>query len=183
MRPDESFIGNPVRSLQTMLRTIEMANNEPAALIPDGIYGQETAKSVTNFQHRHGIPTTGVADQSTWDQIVDDYSSARTEVTNAEPVNVILNCNQVIEQGQYHPSVLLAQAILVLLADTYDCFPVPRVSGILDAETVDALESVQMICDLPVTGKLDKKTWKNLALHFPGISNHKMRKMNYNGIC
>lgn len=178
MRPDESFIGNPVRSLQSMLRAIAKANDKPTTLIPDGIYGQETARSVTEFQHRHGIPATGVADQATWDQIVDDYASARIEVSNAEPVNVVLNCNQVIEQGEYNPSVLLAQAILMLLADTYGCFPAPNVSGTLDAATVDALESVQMLCDLPVTGKLDKKTWKNLALHYPGISNHKMRKMN-----
>jgi peptidoglycan hydrolase-like protein with peptidoglycan-binding domain len=47
MRPPESFIGQPIRSLQTMLRTI--AENDPAheRIIPDGIYGPETVSAVS----------------------------------------------------------------------------------------------------------------------------------------
>ena len=41
MRPPESFLNQPIRSLQTMLRVI--AENNPAheRIIPDGIYGPE----------------------------------------------------------------------------------------------------------------------------------------------
>ena len=42
MRPSESFLGQPIRSLQTMLRVI--AENDPShvRIVPDGIYGPES---------------------------------------------------------------------------------------------------------------------------------------------
>ena len=50
MREPESFIGQPIRSLQTMLRVI--AENDPSheRIIPDGIYGPETVSAVSTFQ-------------------------------------------------------------------------------------------------------------------------------------
>ena len=42
---------------------------------------------------------------------------------------------------------------------------------VLDAATADSLASFQALNDLPVTGELDKVTWKHLALHFPLAAN------------
>ena len=44
-------------------------------------------------------------------------------------------------------------------------------TGILDPSTADALSSFQMLIGLPITGNLDKHTWKHLALHFPLAAN------------
>ena len=65
MRPPESFVGQPIRSLQTMLRVI--AENDPSyvTLVPDGIYGPDTVRAISTFQRKHGIPVTGVTDQAT----------------------------------------------------------------------------------------------------------------------
>ena len=46
MRPAESFVAQPVRSLQTMLRVIAEADRTLPTVIPDGIYGQETITAV-----------------------------------------------------------------------------------------------------------------------------------------
>ena len=46
MRPEESFIGQPIRSLQTMLRTIAEDKAGYQSVIPDGIYGPETMSAV-----------------------------------------------------------------------------------------------------------------------------------------
>ena len=42
MRPEASFIEQPVRSLQTMLRVISQDDSRYPAVIPDGIYGPDT---------------------------------------------------------------------------------------------------------------------------------------------
>ena len=42
MRPDSSFVEQPVRSLQTMLRVIAMDDSRYQNIIPDGIYGAES---------------------------------------------------------------------------------------------------------------------------------------------
>ena len=52
MRPNESFIAQPVRSLQTMLRVIAEQDGDLPSAVPDGIYGNDTVAAVTAFQRR-----------------------------------------------------------------------------------------------------------------------------------
>ena len=47
MRPNESFVGQPVRSLQTMLRVIAEQDGALPSVVPDGIYGNDTVAAVT----------------------------------------------------------------------------------------------------------------------------------------
>ena len=76
MRPDESFVGQPIRSLQTMLRVLAEHDPRHETLVPDGIYGPATVSAVSKFQRIHGLPVTGIADQRTWEQIVAEYEPA-----------------------------------------------------------------------------------------------------------
>ena len=46
MRPDASFISQPVRSLQTMLRTLAEHDNRYQSVVPDGVYSSQTANAV-----------------------------------------------------------------------------------------------------------------------------------------
>lgn len=166
MRPPESFIAQPVRSLQTMLRTIAESNGRNSSVIPDGIYGKSTISEVTEFQRRKGLSPTGIADQQTWDAIVAEYEPALIIVNEATPVEVILNPGQVIRRGEEHPNVYLLQAILIVLSKAYESIPEPAVSGIIDLPTSDALAEFQLLSGLPVTGELDKITWDRLARQY-----------------
>lgn len=171
MRPVESFVGQPIRALQTMLRVI--AENDPShmTLIPDGIYGPETVRAVTIFQRKHGLPATGITNLETWEAIVAEYTPALIEQDEAQALHVILNPGQVIRRGERHPVLHIAQGILAVLSDVYESISRPDLSGILDAATADALSSFQGLSGLPMTGHLDKQTWKHLVLHYPLASN------------
>ena len=171
MRPEESFIGQPIRSLQTMLRVIAEQDPSYDTLVPDGIYGPETMAAVSKFQRRHGLPVTGVTDLPTWDAVHAAYEPALIYVTEAQPVEVILNPNQVIRKGERNPLLYLAQAILIVLSEIYDSVPRPSMTGLLDEPTADSIASFQNLSALPMTGNLDKRTWKHLALHYPLASN------------
>lgn len=167
MRPPESFLGQPVRSLQTMLRVIAQADPSHPSLIPDGIYGPETMAAVSAFQRRHGLAVTGITDQATWDTIVAVFEPALVEMDQAQPLEILLNPGQIIRQGQRHPHVYLAQSILTVLAQTYESVSRPGLTGVLDAPTSQALATFQYLCALPSTGELDKQTWRQLALQYP----------------
>ena len=171
MRPPESFIGQPIRSLQTMLRVL--GENDPAyvRIIPDGIYGPETLKAVSVFQRKHGLPVTGIADQETWEAVVATYETALVEQDMAQELSIILNPKQVIRRGERHPHLYLVQAMLLVLAEVYESIGTPIVNGILDDATQDALASFQFLSNLPMTGNLDKHTWKHLALQYPLAAN------------
>ena len=171
MRPNESFIGQPIRSLQTMLRVIAEQDNRYSSVVPDGIYGNDTRNAVSTFQRRHGLPVTGVTDQDTWEAIVRVYDPALIQVAEAEPLYVVLNPNQVIRRGERHPHLYLVQGMLAVLSDVYESVAQPSHSGILDDPTADAIASFQYLSSLPMTGNLDKNTWKHLALHYPLAAN------------
>lgn len=167
MRPRESFIGQPVRSLQTMLRVLAEDDEDLLSLIPDGIYGNQTRQAVTAFQRKYGIPVTGVVNQSTWERIVAEHTPALVRLRPAEPLRPILNPNQVIRRGESHPYLFLVQSMLTTLAEIYGSLLAPVITGILDEATAEALASFQYLSALPQTGELDKITWKHLALQYP----------------
>ena len=173
MRPEETFVGQPVRSLQQMLRTIHEYDDRHSEIIPDGIYGRKTISAVSNFQRLHALGVTGVTDQDTWESIVREYDRAIIEVDHAQPVEVILSANEVLKAGEESPYLHIAQAMLLVLAEEYASITPPGRTGILDEATAQSLAAFQSLSDLPQTGELDKQTWKHLALHFPLAANRK----------
>lgn len=173
MRPEETFVGQPVRSLQQMLRTLHEYDDRHLDIIPDGIYGQKTIRAVTAFQRLHGLSATGVADQDTWEAVVREYDRALIDVDHAQPVEIILNTNEVLRRGDRSPYLSIAQAMLLELALEYESITQPSRTGILDDATAQSLASFQALSGLPQTGELDKRTWKHLAHHFPLAANRR----------
>jgi peptidoglycan hydrolase-like protein with peptidoglycan-binding domain len=154
-----------------MLRVIAEDDPSHISVIPDGIYGPETLQAVTVFQRKHGLPATGITDQSTWEAIVREYTPAAIRVDEAYPLYIILNPGQQIQKGERHPHILLLQSMLTVLADTYSSIAAPSLNGLLDDATADSISSFQYLNALPMTGNLDKQTWKHIALHYPLASN------------
>lgn len=167
MRPQESFIGQPIRSLQTMLRVLHEDDPSHPAVIPDGIYGSQTMAAVSHFQRRHGLPVTGVTDQNTWEAILDRHNDALIRIHEAQPLYIILEPGEEIRKGQRHPHIYLVQGLLQALSDAFESISQPSHSGVLDDITSDSLSSFQSLSRIPMTGNLDKATWKALALHYP----------------
>ena len=167
MRPTESFVAQPVRSLQTMLRVIGEDNGKNVTIIPDGFYGTQTRNAVADFQANRGIPSTGVADENTWQHIASEYPDALTRIGPAEPLQLILNPNQVLRRDESHPYLYLIQAMLNALHASYSSIPAAPMTGVLDLATADSISEFQQLSLLPQTGEVDKVTWKHLARHYP----------------
>lgn len=171
MRPGESFVSQPIRSLQTMLRVLAEHDDRYQTVVPDGVYSPQTMQAVIQFQRVHGLPITGVTDQRTWEEIVARYEPALIFVDHAQPVEIILNPNEVLVLGDESPYLYVAQAMLIVLSKVYGSIGRPSMTGTLDGATADSLSSFQALIGLPMTGNLDKHTWKHLALHFPLAAN------------
>ena len=167
MKPAASFLSQPVRSLQTMLRALAKAMPEDYQdLIPDGIYGQQTRRAVSQFQSRHALPVTGVADQPTWERVSALYQKLRPEILPAQAIFLrVLPCGDP-EAGTVYPCLYLVQAMLAAMAERYGSIVPPPLSGMLDSGTREALQSFQQLCGLECTGRPDKTTWKHLSFQF-----------------
>ncbi len=172
MKPPESFTAQPIRSLQTMLRVLAEDDKSLPTVVPDGIYGQTTMGAVTEFQRREGLPLTGIADQTTWDRIAQRYEPALVRVGKAEPIEIIMEPNQVFVLGDEGPYIILMQAMLIWLSRDHALITAPAATGILDSDTQSALAGFQKAAGLPQTGQLDKNTWKHLSRHFTLNAHH-----------
>ena len=171
MRPAESFISQPIRSLQTMLRVI--AENDPTlpTVVPDGIYGQETITAVNAFQRKYNLPATGITDEGTWDAIIEIYEDALISIGKAVPIEIIMDPGKVYRQGDSSPYLYLLQSMLLYLSLSQPTIPEPPHNGTLDSTTAEALAGFQLLAGLPPTGELDKKTWKYLVNQFTLLAN------------
>ena len=168
MKPGESFVAQPVRSLQTMLRVIAEDDGQIPTVVPDGSVAQKFVHFF--FQRKHALPVSGITDQATWDAIVEVYEPALVRVGPAQPLEIILEPGQVIRRGERNSNLYIVQAVLLVLSQAYGSIP-PSQSGVLDEATSSALSAFQEMMGLEQTGELDKQTWKALALHYPLASN------------
>lgn len=166
MRPPESFIEQPIRSLQTMLRVLAEDDRKLPAVVPDGIYGPTTMQAVTAFQRREGLPVTGVADQYTWEAVVASYEDAIVRIDKAESIEIIMDPGQVFHRGDSSPYIYLLQSMLTQLSFDHPRIPQPDHTGILDDITSESLGAFQKLSGLPETGELDKISWKHLVRQF-----------------
>ena len=172
MRPGESFVAQPVRSLQTMLRIIAEDDGSYPTVVPDGIYGPSTSNAVSAFQRKNDLPVTGVADQQTWDKIVLNYEPALVRIEKAEPIEIIMDPGEVFRLGDSNPYIYLLQAILTQLSNDHAAIDPPGNSGTLDSDTSRAIAQFQQIANLDETGELDKITWKHIARQFSLNAHH-----------
>ena len=166
MKPEESFVEQPIRSLQTMLRVIAEDDPRLPTIVPDGIYGASTMNAVTAFQRLYGLPITGITDQSTWERIVEAYENALVRVSKAEPIEIIMDPGEVFRLGESNAYIYLLQSILTQLANDNPSISPPDHNGVLDNPTSEALAAFQFLAGLPPTGELDKVTWKFLVKQF-----------------
>lgn len=172
MRPPESFIGQPIRSLQTMLRVIAEDDKSYLTVVPDGIYGPTTMNAVSTFQRKQGIPITGIVDQETWELIVQTYEPALIRVGKAQPIEIIMDPGQVFRLGDSSPYIYLLQSMLTQLSNDHPTIEPPGHSGVIDDQTRCSLSAFQALSGLPATGELDKITWKHVVHHFTLNAHH-----------
>ena len=175
MRPEESFVAQPIRSLQTMLRVIAEDDGSIPTVVPDGIYGQETITAVSAFQRKHGLPVTGITDLQTWNKIVAVYEPALIRVHKAEPIEIILEPGQVFRLGDSSPYLYPLQSMLTYLSTGQPDINPPTHNGVLDSPTSEALAAFQILAGLPPTGELDRITWKYLVRQFTLSANRQSR--------
>ena len=172
MRPAETFVEQPIRSLQTMLRTISEDNRKLPTVTPDGIYGPTTMHAVTAFQRQNGLPVTGVTDQITWERVVEVYELAIIQRGKAEPIEITLDPGQIFQQGDSSPYIYLLQSMLTQLSNDHPSISQPEHSGVMDERTINSLRDFQRISGLPINGVFDRLVWKHLVRQFTLNAHH-----------
>lgn len=166
MNPERTFYNQPIRSLQTMLRTIALFSDAYERIVPDGIYGPETQAAISTFQRKRGLPVTGITNQQTWDEIVRMYDEAMKALSAPQPIDYEVDSEFPFVRGDHSPRLKIAQCMLCEIADRYTCVCPPELSGKMDEIMINSISEFQNLSGLPMNGKLDKETWNQLVLQF-----------------
>ena len=154
-----------ITELQRYLRELHHDSGGALPLVnPDGIYGAETAAAVEEFQRTHGLPVTGRTDNATWDAIYKEFLAAITR--RAAPASISPFPSEdgyEITSGENSDTVMAVQLILRLLANLYDNIEGNASGGVYDEPTAADIREFQAVHRLPITGRVDKTTWNELA--------------------
>lgn len=149
-----------IRELQRMLHGLSYYDERIPRIIPDGIYGRETAQSVRAFQQLNNLRPTGETNRATWDAIAAAYLEivART----AKPLDIFPHDKRFISAGDQGLPVLVLQSMLQHLSTLFDNFGSTAITGQYDAQTTQRVREFQSRSGQSQTGNTDPTTWNLL---------------------
>lgn len=150
-----------IRELQRMLYELSFFEKRIPFVVPDGIYGRETALAVKAFQQIYGLRPSGEVNHATWEILAAEYLDKIVR----QPVRLDLfpKDRSLISRGDRGVEVYAVQALLTAAAERFDGLTPPPVTGVYDEYTENAVGEFQAIGLRPVTGQTDRETWNLLA--------------------
>ena len=157
MRPERDYLGLPIRSLQTMLRTLSRCAPGLPCPIPDGVFGEVTLEAVMRFQQSAGMPITGRVDNDTWDAIAAAYRSALPSVMPPRPVRAFREQAFEVRAGQCCVHMCLVQAMFLALSQVIEEIEPAPVNALHTGASVRNVIWLQGRAGLPETGTMEDR--------------------------
>lgn len=149
----------PTLTVQQYLRRISQFY--PVSLIiDDGIYGEETAAAVTEFQELADLPATGEVNLPTWQMLLSVHQNIEKNYGTATTIQPIKSMDDNFDQEIL---IYFIQTMVKSLSKTYANIEKVAISGIFDQQTSNQLLKIQTIAQIPATGNLDLPTWNALV--------------------
>lgn len=156
-------INNPVRDLQTYLRTISLAENKIPLLIPDGIFGEKTRDTVLAFQKQMSLPETGEVDELVWRKITEKYDKAVKALKEPSKAVIYPSCEHKINCNDRCDTLLIIQSIIKILSQRFSNVNDIDINGVNDEKTQKAIKCLQKCFNVDETGAIDRKFWDFLS--------------------
>lgn len=152
--------------IQQYLRNIAKAEGEASAIIPDGIFSEETAEKVRAFQLKKGLNETGRVDLETFEALRNENSRVLFEASAPVQVIGISNEDLPLSYGDENEFIEMLRIMLGSVADAFKGFPLVERGRSFDRETQEAVKKWQSVIFVPETGVVDKITWNSLAFYY-----------------
>jgi peptidoglycan hydrolase-like protein with peptidoglycan-binding domain len=146
-----------IRQIQQLLREISFFDENIERVVPDGIYGDQTRRSVESFQRANNLYVTGEVDNDTWDKIFEVHEEIQTNNKRNILISVINEEQIPFNVGDRDASLYVVQAMILALSDEFDNIDAVTVNGIYDEETQKAVEVIQIISGLDPNAQIDRE--------------------------
>lgn len=153
-------------NLQRYLRQLSRFDPDIPTVDEDGIFGEETRRSLEAFQRKYGFPVTGTADSETWAKLFNEYLASVEARTRPDPVFLFPRYPPDYSVGRGDKNIyvaviqLLLRDIIIQYGQDAELLPI---DGIFGERTERAVREFQRIQRLPQDGRVERITWNRLA--------------------
>ena len=125
-------------------------------LVVDGLFGNNTQRTVGQYQAIKGLAVDGIIGRNTWNAIVTDYASLPTPPPDVYP-------GTPLRQGSKGPYVLNMQARLNEISVLYTAMEKLSLDGIFGQKTADATRLFQKQFGLNPDEVIGELTWNKIV--------------------
>lgn len=145
----------------------------PKVLPIDGIFGENTERSVKVFQEIFNLTSDGIVGRATWYRLAYLYVAVNKlgelESEGQRLFGINLTYPDAISEGNQGEKVFILQYFLSVLNEFYDYIPSVEITGTFGEETKRSVIAFQQSKNLPQTGIVDDVTWNEIYRDFRGI--------------
>ena len=166
--------GPQVTQAQVMLNRISQNYPAISRIYPvDGIFGEQTERSVISFQRIFNLTPDGIIGKATWYQMVRLYVGvndlAELESQGQTFYRVNWQGSETLQEGNTGQSVRQLQYILQVVSDYISTVPAVTIDGIFGPATQAAVIAYQRHAGLTPDGIVGTNTWQSLYNQVSGI--------------
>ena len=155
---------NSVRQVQQSLRILSKNEEKIPEVFVDGIFGNETAAAVGEYQKDRGFEPNGIVDNDTWDSIIESANRHSSNIGPPCSIAPFIDTVSIAKKGERRHSVYFVQLMFREIALKYCGFDDIEIDGINDGTTLESIKMVQNCAGIDDgDGTLDKKTWDIIA--------------------
>ena len=166
--------GPQVTQAQVMLNRISQNYPAISRIYPvDGIFGEQTERSVISFQRIFNLTPDGIIGKATWYQLVRLYVGvndlAELESQGQTFFRVNWQGSGTLQEGNTGQSVRQLQYMLRVVSDYISTVPAVAIDGIFGPATQAAVIAYQRHAGLTPDGIVGTNTWQSLYNQVSGI--------------
>ena len=145
----------------------------PNVGIPDGVYGQSTANSVSAFQRTFNLPVTGIVNSATWYEISRVFAAV-TKLAELGSEGIFVGIGPTppttpIALGARGALVAQLQFLLNYISQYYPSIPPVVENAYFDQRTKDSVLAFQEYFSLVADGQVGPATWNMLYSVYKSI--------------
>ena len=155
-----------ISELQGYLRNLRRTDPDIERVVPDGIFGEETERSVRSFQRKHGLPEDGIVSYEVWTKIAEENDKAVFLFSEPRQVARISDADLPLSIGMRSNAVYHLKTMLLFLSQRHNNFSPVTVNDLFDIETERSVRQWQRVIRVPDNGVVDKVTWNALADYY-----------------
>ena len=152
--------------IRQKLRNIYKGQGDDPAIIPDGIFSDETKRAVTDFQESQNLTRTGKVNFATFEALKKENDRVLSRERLPVQVMGIRKEDFPLSYGDENEFVEKLKIMLNLVADRHKNFRPLDKNSFFDRATEDQVRKWQTVVFTRETGVVDKETWDSLASYY-----------------